>query len=75
MTDTEAMDYYVGMGPPYIATAKDMYTIVKTWAEIVPRVHNDYPHLLAGALFVGVVPLSLFNSSSWCLTFPLLIAL
>ncbi len=75
MTDKEAMDYYVGMGPPYIATAKDMYTIVKTWAEIVPRVHNDYPHLLAGALFVVVVPLSLFNSSSWCLTFTLLFAL
>jgi hypothetical protein len=48
MTDKEAMDYYYGMGPPYIATGKDMYTIVSKWAEIVPRVHNDYPHLLAG---------------------------
>lgn len=51
MTDQEAMDYYAGMGPPYVATGKDMYAIVKTWAEIVPRVHNDYPHLLAGKSF------------------------
>lgn len=48
MSDKEAMDYYIGMGPPYVATGKDMYTIVSTWADIVPRVHNDYPHLLAG---------------------------
>jgi hypothetical protein len=49
MSTEEARNYYVGMGPPYVATGKDMYTIVNTWAEIVPRVHNDYPHLLAGA--------------------------
>jgi hypothetical protein len=41
MTDKEAMDYYYGMGPPYIATGKDMYTLVTRWAEIVPRVHDD----------------------------------
>lgn len=48
LEDKEAWDFYNGMGPPYVATAKDMYTIVKTWAEIVPRVHDEYPHLLAG---------------------------
>jgi hypothetical protein len=47
MTHKEAADYYFAMGPPYIATGKDMYAIVEKWAEIVPRVHNDYPHLLA----------------------------
>lgn len=50
MTDKEAMDFYSGMGPPYVATGKDMYTIVNTWASIVPRVHDEYPHLLAGKL-------------------------
>lgn len=43
----EAKDYYSGMGPPYVATAKDMYSIVKTWSDIVPRVHEKYPELLA----------------------------
>eukprot|EP00980_Cylindrotheca_fusiformis_P013403 scaffold3416_cov120-Cylindrotheca_fusiformis.AAC.1 len=47
MTKQEANDYYHGMGPPYIATAKDMYAIVNTWCEIVPRVHDKYPKLLA----------------------------
>jgi hypothetical protein len=41
MKDKEAMDYYYGMGPPYIATGKDMYTLVSRWSEIVPRVHNE----------------------------------
>jgi hypothetical protein len=48
MTRQEAVEYYNAMGPPYIATAKDMYTIVKTWSSIVPRVREQYPHLLAG---------------------------
>ncbi|CAJ1891238.1 unnamed protein product [Cylindrotheca closterium] len=43
----EADDYYYGMGPPYIATAKDMYAIVKTWSGIVPRVHENFPELMA----------------------------
>ena len=50
MAENEAWNYYTAMGPPYIATAKDMYTIVSTWAEIVPRVHDNYPHLLAGTI-------------------------
>jgi hypothetical protein len=47
MTRNEAADYYFAMGPPYIATGKDMHAIVGKWAEVVPRVYNDYPHLLA----------------------------
>eukprot|EP00934_Nitzschia_sp_Nitz4_P007256 Nitzschia sp. Nitz4//scaffold192_size41448//2057//3710//NITZ4_007480-RA/size41448-snap-gene-0.52-mRNA-1//-1//CDS//3329540221//7246//frame0 len=47
MEDSEAWDYYVGMGPPYVGTSKDMYNIVSKWAEIVPNVHADYPFLLA----------------------------
>jgi hypothetical protein len=42
----EARGHYV-LGPPYIATARDMYAIAKKWTEFVPRVHDNYPHLLA----------------------------
>jgi hypothetical protein len=35
------------VGPPYIATARDMYTIVVKWCEFGPRVHDMYPFLLA----------------------------
>jgi hypothetical protein len=38
---------YYPVGPPYIATVKDMYQIAVKWAEFVPRVHAQYPHLLA----------------------------
>jgi hypothetical protein len=38
---------YYAAGPPYIATGRDMYSIVTKWTEFVPRVHDDYPHLLA----------------------------
>lgn len=38
---------YYPVGPPYIATAQDMYHIAKTWSTFVPRVHVEYPHLLA----------------------------
>ena len=34
-------------GPPYIGTAKDMYQIAITWSDFAPRVHKQYPHLLA----------------------------
>jgi len=47
MTRQEGFDYYMAMGPPYVATAKDMWSIVSTWSDIVPRVHDEYPHLLA----------------------------
>jgi hypothetical protein len=34
-------------GPPYMAVAQDMYRIVDQWATFVPRVHAQYPNLLA----------------------------
>jgi hypothetical protein len=34
-----ATDNY-GMGPPYMATGKDMYSIVVKWTEFVPRLHE-----------------------------------
>jgi hypothetical protein len=34
-------------GPPYIGTAADMYLIADKWSEFAPRVHKEYPHLLA----------------------------
>jgi len=38
--------YYPG-GPPYIGTSKDMYNIALSWSAFAPRVHKQYPHLLA----------------------------
>jgi len=35
------------VGPPYLATARDMHSIAIKWTEFVPRVHKEYPHLLA----------------------------
>lgn len=35
------------VGPPYMATVRDMHRIVEKWTEFVPRVHAQYPHLLA----------------------------
>ena len=43
----EALDYYIAMGPPYVATARDMWSLVSVWTDVVPRVHDNYPHLLA----------------------------
>lgn len=34
-------------GPPYIGTVRDMYAISQKWSEFVPRVHKEYPYLLA----------------------------
>lgn len=34
-------------GPPYIGTASDMYNIAVKWSEFAPKVHKEYPHLLA----------------------------
>ncbi len=48
-------------GPPYMATGKDMWSIVNAWCELVPRVHHVYEHLLGemygwslGAAHVGL---------------------
>lgn len=38
---------YYPVGPPYIATVHDMYQISLKWTEFVPKVHAQYPHLLA----------------------------
>lgn len=46
LTNREAADYYPA-GPPYMATGRDFYRIVKKWTEYVPLVHKIYPHLLA----------------------------
>ena len=35
------------VGPPYLATAKDMHLIAKTWVDFVPRSHKEHPHLMA----------------------------
>lgn len=46
MSNDEALQGYV-VGPPYIATARDMYAIVTKWTEFALPVHDQYPHLLA----------------------------
>lgn len=38
---------YYPAGPPYIGTVGDMYKISLSWSEFAPRVHEQYPHLLA----------------------------
>ena len=43
----EMREYFSAMGPPYVATARDMFSIVTKWCEFVPKIHDDYPHLLA----------------------------
>jgi len=38
---------YYPVGPPYVVAADDMYKIAVTWSEFAPKVHKQYPHLLA----------------------------
>jgi hypothetical protein len=35
------------VGPPYLATGRDMYAIAEKWVEFAPKVHKQYPRLLA----------------------------
>ena len=35
------------VGPPYIGTTRDMHAIAGKWTEFVPKVHKQYPYLLA----------------------------
>jgi peptidyl serine alpha-galactosyltransferase len=42
----EAQAGYI-LGPPYVATAQDMYTIVNQWTIFAHGVHDQYPFLLA----------------------------
>lgn len=46
VTQEEGRLYYP-VGPPYIGTATDMHAISLKWTEFVPKVHEQYPHLLA----------------------------
>jgi len=41
VTKGEGRDHYP-VGPPYLATAKDMHLIAKTWADFVPRSHKEF---------------------------------
>lgn len=34
-------------GPPYVVAAGDMHDLAVAWSEFAPRVHTQYPHLLA----------------------------
>jgi len=59
-TKDEQENNYPG-GPPYMATGRDMVSIVGAWTELVPRVHDVYVHLLGemfgwslGAAHVGL---------------------
>ena len=38
---------YYPVGPPYLGTVTDMHRISEKWTEFVPKVHQQYPHLLA----------------------------
>jgi hypothetical protein len=38
---------YYNSGPPYLATVRDMWKMVKLWKEYVPRVYKEYPKLFA----------------------------
>eukprot|EP00560_Eucampia_antarctica_P000175 CAMPEP_0197833378 /NCGR_PEP_ID=MMETSP1437-20131217/18849_1 /TAXON_ID=49252 ORGANISM="Eucampia antarctica, Strain CCMP1452" /NCGR_SAMPLE_ID=MMETSP1437 /ASSEMBLY_ACC=CAM_ASM_001096 /LENGTH=517 /DNA_ID=CAMNT_0043437397 /DNA_START=50 /DNA_END=1606 /DNA_ORIENTATION=+ len=42
----DALNRY-SVGPPYLATARDMHSISVKWSEFVPGVHKQYPYLLA----------------------------
>jgi hypothetical protein len=43
----EEGNWYYPAGPPYITTARDMYAITHMWTTIAPKVHEQYPELLA----------------------------
>ena len=42
----DAADYYPA-GPPYVATAKDMYQLAKYWVQFLPAVYQVFPHFMA----------------------------
>ncbi|GKY98591.1 hypothetical protein MPSEU_000815800 [Mayamaea pseudoterrestris] len=44
---TEEARLYYPIGPPYIATVYDMHRLSVKWTEFVPRVYEQFPHLLA----------------------------
>eukprot|EP00584_Thalassiosira_punctigera_P005684 CAMPEP_0172531558 /NCGR_PEP_ID=MMETSP1067-20121228/4919_1 /TAXON_ID=265564 ORGANISM="Thalassiosira punctigera, Strain Tpunct2005C2" /NCGR_SAMPLE_ID=MMETSP1067 /ASSEMBLY_ACC=CAM_ASM_000444 /LENGTH=428 /DNA_ID=CAMNT_0013315949 /DNA_START=117 /DNA_END=1400 /DNA_ORIENTATION=- len=46
VTPTEALRSYAA-GPPYLATASDMYSIAVKWCDFVPAVYAEFPELMA----------------------------
>lgn len=42
----EAAHYYPA-GPPYLATARDMYQIAVHWTKFVVRIHDLFPHFMS----------------------------
>ena len=34
---------YYPVGPPYLGTVSDMYSIANKWTEFVPKVYDQYP--------------------------------
>ena len=46
VTEIEALRSYA-VGPPYLATALDMHSIATKWCEFVPKVHHEFPSLMA----------------------------
>lgn len=46
VNETEAEDNYA-VGPPYIATGRDMYKIVTKWTDFVTRLHGVFDGFLA----------------------------
>ena len=45
--DERTADLHYPVGPPYIATTRDMYNIVVRWAELVPKVYKAFPQLMS----------------------------
>lgn len=46
VSNYEARNLYQA-GPPYLATARDMYNIAIKWTEYAPKVFEEHPHLMA----------------------------
>jgi hypothetical protein len=46
VTKKDGENHYM-VGPPYLATGRDMYAIAEKWVEFAPKVHKQYSRLLA----------------------------
>jgi len=42
----DAHDYYPA-GPPYVATAQDMYSLARAWVKFLPGVYKIFPQMMA----------------------------
>jgi len=45
--DKQTAAHYYPSGPPYLATARDMYQIVVHWTKFVVRIHDIFPHFMS----------------------------